>query len=737
MVLLSWSSGFGIKELVVDTIRVWLQIHNLPHDYYSRVNANMLSAQASKLLVSICNANGIPFPLFGSWLNSSSLYKSCFSGESVGPSFGKGLGGAKLESRILRSAQPATVAGVKAAIVEAEPEHHTHDSSFEPKMKGTDHVCLRPSKVWRPKVLSSMTCNEEHVLANFGKFSSKPLLQVGKPSAGLPKVEHDLNLGRSRASYVKGKLLGSWVVASPIFELGSDLTSLGKLEHVNRLEDLGRVNNLKGLGLDISVKASGPTFDNLLEGSCDVGRANMGRHYFLDNGLLGEDLNSSLKGQDVSDHLDENRSLSKFFQAQEGSKPNLFIRRVKHVVRDFPRGVGLVCGNDDASVVQTFGVEGQSSVDGLDITIPSKEEAVIEDEGFAIELIKSHALIDMSIKGNNLTWDNHSEGPNHIKLALNKAVVMEWLHIFPKVVIQSLHTCNSDHMYMYIRTEDPQAYSNWLFQFEAWWTRDPRSTLVVDHAWNSLSHAWVPARVFKKVRATRLVVSKWNRERFGKLDTCIQQLEHQLRDIQKLQTGSRVGAKEGDLELIPRHEDIRQTLFSMGSSKAPGPDRINETNVVLIPKVPNSKKVSQFKPISLYNVTYKAGRATLINLVGLSLHVYAMQTTKLSKKLASKIDGMPEGLEKVTDLLFDNGNWDVPKLHYLYGLETTNSIIKGGRSCGQGRDKWIWTKELDGQFSTKSAYLVQALNRAPTCNVALGLWNKLWNSKILERHKVL
>ncbi|XP_060960783.1 uncharacterized protein LOC133031318 [Cannabis sativa] len=164
---------------------------------------------------------------------------------------------------------------------------------------------------------------------------------------------------------------------------------------------------------------------------------------------------------------------------------------------------------------------------------------------YITELIKSHALIDMPIKGNNLTWDNHSEGPKHIKLALNKAVVNEeWLPIFPKVVIQSLHTCNSDHMPIYIRTEDPQAYLNRPFQFEAWWTRDPRSTLVVDHAWNSLSHAWVPARVFKKVRATRLVVSKWNREQFGKLDTCIQQLEHQLRDIQKLQTGSRVWAKE-------------------------------------------------------------------------------------------------------------------------------------------------------------------------------------------------
>uniref|UniRef100_A0A803PQU6 Reverse transcriptase n=1 Tax=Cannabis sativa TaxID=3483 RepID=A0A803PQU6_CANSA len=36
----------------------------------------------------------------------------------------------------------------------------------------------------------------------------------------------------------------------------------------------------------------------------------------------------------------------------------------------------------------------------------------------------------------------------------------------------------------------------------------------------------------------------------------------------------------------------------------------------------------------------KVGRATLIKSVGFSLPFYTMQTTKLSKKLAAKIDGM-------------------------------------------------------------------------------------------------
>ncbi|KAF4395591.1 hypothetical protein F8388_008690 [Cannabis sativa] len=33
LVLLSWSSGFGAKEISFNSIRFWVQIHYLPHDY--------------------------------------------------------------------------------------------------------------------------------------------------------------------------------------------------------------------------------------------------------------------------------------------------------------------------------------------------------------------------------------------------------------------------------------------------------------------------------------------------------------------------------------------------------------------------------------------------------------------------------------------------------------------------------------------------------------------------------
>uniref|UniRef100_A0A803QEG3 Reverse transcriptase zinc-binding domain-containing protein n=1 Tax=Cannabis sativa TaxID=3483 RepID=A0A803QEG3_CANSA len=92
---------------------------------------------------------------------------------------------------------------------------------------------------------------------------------------------------------------------------------------------------------------------------------------------------------------------------------------------------------------------------------------------------------------------------------------------------------------------------------------------------------------------------------------------------------------------------------------------------------------------------------------------------------------------KVAELLLDSGDWDIPKLRTLFDSKTICNIIKGGRPSCLGKDKWVWTKESNGQFTTKFAYLIQALERSPDCVVAPALWNKLWNSKILERHKVL
>ncbi|XP_060974320.1 uncharacterized protein LOC115695559 [Cannabis sativa] len=262
-------------------------------------------------------------------------------------------------------------------------------------------------------------------------------------------------------------------------------------------------------------------------------------------------------------------------------------------------------------------------------------------------LVNSRGLINLPIQGDNLTWDNHRSGRNHVKSALDKALAnQDWINLFPRATIYSFQTCNSDHRPLCLYSCGLADKFKRSFKFEEGWTRDDWSKMVVDHAWKSILHLWPPARIFKKIGATRVALSNWNRAQFGNIDSTISDLEKKLDALQKIPAGSRDWREEQDVrrslnvywekkegrrnaiesilskdniwltrrdligqeflnffgeifagssirrdincnnlirerissleseELlrIPSHDDIRKTLFSMGSGKALGPD---------------------------------------------------------------------------------------------------------------------------------------------------------------------
>uniref|UniRef100_A0A803QEG0 Reverse transcriptase domain-containing protein n=1 Tax=Cannabis sativa TaxID=3483 RepID=A0A803QEG0_CANSA len=361
---------------------------------------------------------------------------------------------------------------------------------------------------------------------------------------------------------------------------------------------------------------------------------------------------------------------------------------------------------------------------------------------FISSLVNSNGLINLPIQGDQLTWDNHRSGVSHVKSALDKGIVNgDWIKLFPKAILRSVQTCNSDHRPLCLSFGRDVEKFRRTFRFEEGWTRDERSKLVVSQAWNSVVHNWAPARIFKKIGATRVALIHWHKTQYGKVDASIKDLECKLNTLQRLPVGSRdwkvecevrkalnealerreiywkqrarvSWLREGDKcskffflsatirgrrnaiesildsnnvwltrrsaigneftrflkdiftdtgsgsglncsnmindclspmekeELVkaPDYDEIRRTLFAMGSNKAPGPDGmsvtffkhyweavgddfcevvsdffftcvmhkgVNATNLVLIPKVQNPKRTNHFRPISLCNVSYK------------------------------------------------------------------------------------------------------------------------------------
>ncbi|KAM6588245.1 hypothetical protein CsatA_010850 [Cannabis sativa] len=92
---------------------------------------------------------------------------------------------------------------------------------------------------------------------------------------------------------------------------------------------------------------------------------------------------------------------------------------------------------------------------------------------------------------------------------------------------------------------------------------------------------------------------------------------------------------------------------------------------------------------------------------------------------------------KVAELFQPNGGWNIQKLNSFFDRNTVSAILKGGNPTGTGKDSWFWTLENNGRFSCKSAYRALAKDRVNPIEVAPSMWNKLWNSKIPERLKVL
>ncbi|CAL9030237.1 unnamed protein product [Prunus brigantina] len=208
-------------------------------------------------------------------------------------------------------------------------------------------------------------------------------------------------------------------------------------------------------------------------------------------------------------------------------------------------------------------------------------------------------LMDMGFQGHAYTWKGHKAEGVFIQERLDRGLInYSWKEVWPCSIVIHLLDVGSDHCPILILTEGRQEKVSRPFKFEAYWVFDPECGEVIHRSWNT--NNW------------RGIVTCWSKKQRSPVSD----------------------------------EEIKEVAFQLGASKAPGPDGfsgifyhnyweiiredlckmvkaffqgefsvhcLNMTEIALIPKVPNTEAVTQFRPIALCNFTYKIISKILAN----------------------------------------------------------------------------------------------------------------------------
>nr|POE99080.1 hypothetical protein CFP56_56264 [Quercus suber] len=146
----------------------------------------------------------------------------------------------------------------------------------------------------------------------------------------------------------------------------------------------------------------------------------------------------------------------------------------------------------------------------------------------------SHCVIDLGFIGPSFTWSNRREGIASIRERLYQCLCDQgWQTIFPKAGVRHLCNFNSNHNPIILDTNLEIEMGSQPFQFEAMWTKEEKSKMVVENAWQTRVEGSGGFRLAKKLLVTSSELVRWNKNSFRNTKEKINGLPNKLLKIQQ------------------------------------------------------------------------------------------------------------------------------------------------------------------------------------------------------------
>nr|POE91951.1 hypothetical protein CFP56_33154 [Quercus suber] len=150
------------------------------------------------------------------------------------------------------------------------------------------------------------------------------------------------------------------------------------------------------------------------------------------------------------------------------------------------------------------------------------------------DFMTNTGAIDLGFNGPSFTWSNRREGLANIKERLDQCLCdRDWQILFPKAGVKHLSNANSDHNPILLDTHLEPENLNRPFRFEAMWTKDERSSIVVENAWQANVEGSNGFRLARKLEETKKDLKKWNKEVFGLVRERIKAIQANIAEIQQ------------------------------------------------------------------------------------------------------------------------------------------------------------------------------------------------------------